>query len=254
MEKTRYEAKVMGNRPSIDIENFPVSGTQTAIDSVSMKHAIRILLVGPHKIVTDGLHSLFDREAGFRIVGQAVDGPAALDAIARLKPAVAVVDVIMQSVDGLTAIGELKRRAPETSIVALSICTDVRYVSQALAYGVSAYVLKSDNFSDLARAVREVVSGRPYLSRSLDARAIKESRSKSRGEQVDKFHTLTRRERQVLQLAVEGCTSTRIAARLGISRRTAETHRSNISSKLQIQGHADLIALALRRGLIAREA
>jgi len=219
-----------------------------------MKHVIRVLLVGRHKIVRDGLHALFEREAEFKIVGQSADGPDAIDAIARLKPAVAVVDVIMQSVDGLTAIGELKRRAPETGIVTLAMCTDVPYVSQALVYGVSAYVLKSDGFDDLARAVRDVVSGRQYLSRALDARAIKEWRRKSRGEQVDTFHTLTGRERQVLKLAVEGFTSTEIAARLGISRRTAETHRSNIYRKLQIRSHTDLIALALRRGLIAREA
>jgi DNA-binding NarL/FixJ family response regulator len=216
-----------------------------------MKHVIRVMLVGRHQIMTDGLHALFEREAEFKVVGQAADGPAAFDAIVRLKPAVAVVDVIMQSVDGLAAISELKRRAPETRIVALSMCIDVPYVSQALVYGVSAYVLKSDSFGDLARAVREVMSGRQYLSRSLDDRAIRECRRKSRGKQVDKFQALTYRERQVAQLVVEGCKSVQIATRLGISRRTAETHRSNIYRKLQIQSHADLIALALRRGLIA---
>jgi DNA-binding NarL/FixJ family response regulator len=218
-----------------------------------MKHVTRVLLVGRHKIMTDGLHALFEREVEFKVVGQSADGPAAIDPIVRLKPAVVVVDVLMQSLDGLVAIRELKRRAAETRIVALSMCTDVPYVSQALNYGVSAYVLKSDSFGDLARAVREVVSGRQYLSRSLDHRAIKECRRKSRGELVDKFFTLTHRERQVFQLSVEGCTSTQIATRLGIGRRTAETHRSNIYRKLQIQSHADLIALALRRGLIAAD-
>jgi len=218
-----------------------------------MKHVNRVLLVGRHKIMTDGLHALFEREAEFKVVGRSADGPAAIDAIVRLKPALAVVDVIMQSVDGLAIIGALKRRAPDTRIVALAMCTDVPYVCQALVYGVSAYVLKSDNFGDLARALREVMSGRQYLSRSLDERAIRECRRKSRGKRVDNFHTLTYRERQVLQLAVGGSTSPQIAAQLGIGRRTAETHRSNIYRKLQIQSHADLIALALRRGLIARE-
>lgn len=218
-----------------------------------MKHVIKVLLVGRHKLMTDGLHALFEREPEFKIVGQCADGPAAIDAVVRLEPSVAVVDVLLQSVDGLAAIRDLKRCSPRTSIVTLSMCADVPYVSQALAYGVSAYVLKSENFGDLARAVREVTSGGQYLSRSLDDRAIKEYRRESRGQQVDKFHMLTRRERQVFQLAVEGCTSTQIATRLAISRRTAETHRSNIYGKLQIQSHADLIALALRRGLIARE-
>jgi two-component system response regulator NreC len=143
----------------------------------------------------------------------------------------------------------LKKCSAETKIVALSMCTDAPYVAQALIHGASGYVLKSDGFADLARGVREAASGRQYLSPSLDDRAIRACRG--RGD--DGFHSLTLRERQVLQLAVEGCTSTQIATRLGISRRTAETHRSNIYGKLQIQSHADLIALALRRGLIARE-
>lgn len=225
----------------------------TDIDCAPMKQTTRILLAGRHKLMTDGLRALFEREADFRIVGQVADGPAAIDLIGRLKPDVVVLDLIMQALDALGAIGQIKKHAPATKIVTLSMCTDEPYVSQALSNGASAYVLKSENFGDLARAIREVLAGHQYLSPPLDNRAIKELQRRSGGKHFDKFDTLTSRERQVLQLAVESRTSAQIAARLGISPRTAETHRSNIYKKLHIQSRADLIALALRRGLITRD-
>lgn len=215
-----------------------------------MKQRVELLLIGGNRIMRDGLSALCEREAEFKIAGQTVEGPAALDAIGRFKPTVAIVDLHVRSIEGLDSIKTLKRQAPGTKIVALSMCTDTNYIAQALAYGASAYVLKSEHFRDLARAIREVTSGGEYLSGSLDDRAIRERRRGKHGELVDKFHALTRRERHVLQLAAGGGTSTQIAARLGISRRTAETHRSNIYRKLQLQGPADLVAFALRRGLI----
>ena len=224
----------------------------TDIDCRPMKHTIRILLTGRHKLMTDGLRALFENEADCRIVGQVADGPAAIDLIAKLKPDIVVLDLLMQAPDGLAAIRQIKKHAPATKIVPLSMCTDESYVSQALSNGASAFILKSENFADLARAIREVLAGRQYLSPPLDQHAIKECQRKADGKHFE-FDTLTSRERQVLQLAIEGRTSAQIAARLGISPRTAETHRSNIYKKLHIQNRADLIDLAHRRGLITRD-
>jgi DNA-binding NarL/FixJ family response regulator len=218
-----------------------------------MKHTTRVVLAGRHKLITDGLRALFESKADYRVVAQVDDGPAAIDLIGRVKPDVVVLDLLVQALDSLAPIGQIRKQAPATKIVTLSMSTEESYVSQALSDGASAYVLKSGDFDHLARAIREALAGRQYLSPPLDHRAIKEFQRKAGGEHFEKFGTLTSRERQVLKLAVQGRTSSQIATRLGISPRTAETHRANIYRKLQIQNHADLVALALRRGLITRD-
>jgi DNA-binding NarL/FixJ family response regulator len=125
-------------------------------------------------------------------------------------------------------------------------------VSHALRSGASAYVLKSENFDGLLGAVKEACGGRQYLSAPLDAKVIREQISRQGA--MGPYEELTARERQVLQLAAEGRTSAQIAERLGISRRTAETHRANIYKKLLVDNRTDLVAFALRRGLLTRDA
>jgi DNA-binding NarL/FixJ family response regulator len=127
------------------------------------------------------------------------------------------------------------------------------YVLEALGNGASAYVLKDSSSADLLLAVREVAAGRRYLSPPLSDRAIEAYQEKARAATLDNYETLTTREREVLQLAAEGHTSSEIAARLGISPRTAETHRTHLIHKLGLRTQADLIRYALRRGIIPME-
>jgi DNA-binding NarL/FixJ family response regulator len=124
------------------------------------------------------------------------------------------------------------------------------YVLEALGNGASAYVLKDSSSADLVHAVREVGAGRRYLSPPLSDRAIEAYQEKAKAATLDKYETLTTREREVLQLAAEGHTNIEIAARLGISSRTSEAHRSNLMHKLSLHTQADLIRYALRRGII----
>jgi DNA-binding NarL/FixJ family response regulator len=127
------------------------------------------------------------------------------------------------------------------------------YVLEALGNGASAYVLKDSSSADLVLAVREAASGRRYLSPPLSDRAIEAYQEKAKASALDNYETLTTREREVLQLAAEGNTSSEIAARLGISPRTAETHRTHLMHKLGLHTQADLIRYALRRGIIPME-
>jgi DNA-binding NarL/FixJ family response regulator len=127
------------------------------------------------------------------------------------------------------------------------------YVLEALSNGASAYVLKDSSSSDLVHAVREAAAGRKYLSPPLSDRAIEVYQEKARAATLDRYETLTAREREVLHLAAEGHTNAEVAARLGISGRTAETHRSNLMHKLDLHTQADLIRYALRRGIVAME-
>jgi DNA-binding NarL/FixJ family response regulator len=128
------------------------------------------------------------------------------------------------------------------------------FVLQALRNGALAYVLKDSSMTDLVRAVGEVLAGRRYLSSRLSERAIEAYINRSNGGAVDIYETLTTREREVLHLAAEGLSNPAIGERLNISARTAETHRAHIMQKLGLHNRTELIAYALRRGLIPSEA
>ena len=209
-----------------------------------------ILLADDHRIVRQGLRALLAGEADFDVVGEADDGREALELVRRLNPDVLVLDLMMPGLNGLEVARQLPRQSPGVRVVVLSMHDDEGFVLEALANGVSGYVLKDSNSSDLVHAVREVAAGRRYLSPPLSDRAIEAYQQRAKVGTMDKHETLTTREREVLQLSAEGHTNSEIAARLGISTRTAETHRSRLMHKLGLHTQSDLIRYAIRRGII----
>jgi len=216
-----------------------------------MKSVITIALVDDHQVLRQSLRAVLEREPDFKVIGDAGDGLTAIDVVERLGPDVVVLDVMLPGLNGLDVARRISKQVPHTRIVMLSMFADESYVLRALNNGASAYVLKSAAFEDLARAIREAMAGRKYLSPPLSDQAIKTYREAAKTTSFDKYDLLTDREKQVLQLAAEGHTSAEIGGRLGISQRTAETHRSNLAHKLGFHSHTDLIAFALRRALIS---
>jgi two-component system, NarL family, response regulator NreC len=213
-----------------------------------------ILLADDHQIVRQGLKALLEAERGFQVIGEAGDGIEAVNCVEHLQPSVLVLDLMMPGLNGLDVLRQVKKRSPDTMIVILSMYANEAYVVEALSNGASAYVLKDSTSSDLVRAVNEAAAGRRYLSPPLSARALEVyQQQKAKTATLDRYETLTSREREVLHLAAEGLTNAEIASRLGISSRTAETHRSNLIHKLDLRTHADLIRYALRRGIIPME-
>ncbi|MEP6901057.1 MAG: response regulator transcription factor, partial [Actinomycetota bacterium] len=138
-------------------------------------------------------------------------------------------------------------------VIILSMYDDEGFVLEALSNGVSAYVLKDAGSADLIQAVREVSSGHRYLSAPLSDRAIEVYEQMTKAGTMDKYETLTTREREVFHLSAEGHTNSEIAERLGISVRTAETHRSKLMHKLGVHTQADLTRYAIKRGIIPME-
>ncbi len=218
-----------------------------------MTIATTIVLADDHQVLRQSLRALLERERDFRVIGEAGDGLAIADMVQRLDPDVLVLDVRMPGLSGLEVARQVSLRARRTRIVILSMFAEVSYVVQALRNGASAYVLKCAAFEDLVRAIREAVAGRRYLSLPLLEQAVEIYREAASATPIDKYEQLTGRERQVLQLAAEGLTSAGIANRLGISPRTVETHRANVAKKLGFHNQTDLIAFALRRGLISKD-
>ena len=212
-----------------------------------------IVLVDDHRIVRQGLNALLTAERDFTVIGEAGDGLEALDLVRRLGPDVVVLDLMMPGLNGLEVARQLRKQAAKTKIVILSMYDDEGFVLEALSNGASAYVLKDAGSADLVQAVREVAAGRRYLSPPLSDRAIEVYQQLAKAgtlEKYDTYDTLTTREREVLQLSAEGHTNSEIASRLGISVRTAETHRSKLMHKLGVHTRADLVRYALRRGII----
>jgi DNA-binding NarL/FixJ family response regulator len=212
-----------------------------------------IVLADDHHIVRQGLRALLEVEPGFNVVAEAGDGLEALQLVEQLGPNVLVLDLMMPGLNGLEVTRQLTKHSPKTGIVILSMYANEAYVLEALANGASAYVLKDSDSADLVHAVREVAAGRRYLSPPLSDRAIEVYQAKAKAATLDRYETLTTREREVLQLVAEGHTNTDIASLLGISARTVETHRSNLMHKLVLHTQADVIRYALRRGIIPME-
>jgi len=214
---------------------------------------VSILLADDHQVVRQGLRALLEAEPDFRVVGEAADGLEATRLVERLHPDVAVVDLIMPGLGGLEVTRQITTRVPKTRVVVLSMHANEAYVLEALRNGAAAYVLKDSSATDLVHAVREVAAGRRYLSPPLSERALDTYRQRAKEATLDIYETLTTREREVLHLAAEGHTNAEIAARLGISPRTAETHRANLMHKLGLQTQTDLVRYALRRGIVPME-
>lgn len=212
-----------------------------------------VVLADDHPIVRQGLRTLLEAEGDFAVIGEEADGLKVVALVERLRPDVLLLDVSMPGLTGLEITRQVVQRALKTRIVILSMHADETYVLDALRHGAAGYVLKDAPPGDMLAAVREVTAGRRYLSRGLSERAINAYAEKAQAAPADAYETLTTREREVLQLAAESSSLSEIAARLGISPRTVETHRENLMRKLGLQSQTDLIRYAFRRGILPLE-
>jgi two-component system response regulator NreC len=205
----------------------------------------RILLADDHVIVREGFRALLERE-GLEVVAEAADGHEAVRLAGDLLPDVAVLDFAMPLLNGIDAAREIRRRSPGTRTVLLTVHTEDHYVLEALQAGINGYVVKTQAVADLVQAIREIRRNALYLSPTI-SRAIVEAYFDKAAPPGD---VLSSRERQVLQLVAEGKTTKEIAAVLGVSIKTADSHRAHIMQKLDIHDTAGLVRFAIRRGLI----
>jgi DNA-binding NarL/FixJ family response regulator len=212
-----------------------------------------IVLADDHQIVLQGLRALLESEPDFSIVGDTADGLEVVPLVEDVQPDVLLLDLMMPGMNGLDIIPPVARRSPRTRIVILSVHANEAYVVEAFRKGAVGYVLKDSGIDDLVNAVREVVAGRLYLCRQLWDRAITSYVANSDSGRWEGYELLTERERQVFHLAAEGHNNRSIAARLSISPRTAETHRTNLMRKLGLHRQVDLIDFAAKQQLVISE-
>lgn len=206
---------------------------------------IRAVLADDHVIVRQSLKSFLERE-GIQVAGEASDGQELVNVSSRLSPDVAVVDISMPFMNGLEAANEMRRASPQTRIILLTRHDEDQYVTEALRAGVKGYVLKNQAATDLVQAIYHVCRGGFYLSPSISQTVVEAFLSKT----SLPSDPLTSRERQVLQLISEGKSTRDVADLLGISAKTAESHRARLMRKLDIHETASLVRYAIRRGMI----
>ncbi len=206
--------------------------------------SLRLVLAEDHAMVRESLCLLLTTE-GYQVVGVASNGEEAVRLAAQFQPDVAVLDISMPLLNGIDAAREIRRIAPRTECVLLTMQDRGRYVWEAAQAGVAGYVLKSRSAANLIDAVREVASGRLYVSEGVSKEVFIE-----RSGSVAPPDVLSARERQVLQLIAEGRSNKDVGAQLGISARTVECHRANIMAKLDIHEVSGLVRYAVRCGLI----
>ena len=210
---------------------------------------LRIVLADDHEIMREGLSALVDREPGLQVVAAVGDGRATVEQVRRQRPHVVVMDVGMPELNGIEATRQIRSEAPDTKVVALSIHADRRFVAGMLEAGASAYLLKGGAFRELVAAIRAAVAGQFYLSSEIAGVVVEDYLQHRAAADAPAPSALTAREREVLQLTVEGKTVSQIAAALAISEKTVGTHRSHLMEKLDIHTVAELTKYAIREGL-----
>lgn len=215
--------------------------------------SIRIVLADDHAIVRHGLSRVIQQEEDMEVVGQARDGLSTVELARELLPDVVVMDIGMPDLNGIEATREIQREAPGVRVIALSMHSAKRYVTEMFRAGASGYLLKDCDFDELARAVRTVAAGKTYVSPSISRVVVENLVHEQRQAEATAFSLLTQREREVLQLLAEGRTTKQIALRLHISPKTVEAHRLRVMNKLQIDTVAQLTKYAIQQGLTSAE-
>jgi DNA-binding NarL/FixJ family response regulator len=210
---------------------------------------IRVLLADDHTLVLAGIRGLLTKLDGVEVVGEAADGHETLRLAEELRPDIVLLDIAMPGMNGLEVAQRLSELDPAIRVIVLSMHASEEYVLRALRAGASGYLLKDSAVAELELAIRAVVRGETYLSPPVSKRVVDEYVSRTGGT-PDPLSSLTRRQREILQLVAEGHTSKDIGQRLGLSYRTVETHRNQMMKRLGVTDIAGLVRFAVRSGVV----
>jgi DNA-binding NarL/FixJ family response regulator len=213
---------------------------------------LRIFLADDHEVVRLGLRTLLESGTGWSVVGEASNGRDAVDKVRELKPDVVVMDLTMPQLNGLEATRQILRDEPRTSVMILSVNESEEIVREVLAAGARGFMLKSDAGKDLLVAVEGLNEGRPFFSARVADYVLGGYRGRPGAPEgvLSPSATLTGREREVLQLLVEGQSNKEVASSLGIGVKTAEAHRANLMKKLGVHSMSELVRYAIRNRIV----
>jgi DNA-binding NarL/FixJ family response regulator len=211
---------------------------------------IRVLVVDDHAILRDGIRSILESQEDILVVGEASDGAEAFEFVSNLQPDIVLMDISMPKTNGLEATRLIKERFPQVKVLIMTQHDNREYIAPALGAGASGYVLKRSGRREMLNALRQVQEQGVFLSSNITQEVLQEYSQPGRNGKEGEHH-LTDRERQVLQLVVEGKSNKEIALTFGISPKTVSVHRTNIMSKLGVQNTVELVRYASSNPLVS---
>lgn len=212
--------------------------------------SISVLLADDHTVVRDGLRAILEAQGDIKVVGDAANGREAVNLVLKLKPDITIVDITMPELNGIDAASRMRQLSPSTEIIILSMHANKRHIGRALQAGARGYLIKESAGMEVVAAVRAVHAGQRYLSRTVSDLVINDYVANwNANEHGSRLDLLSMREREVLQLVVEGKTSAEIASILNLSPKTVESYRSRLMQKLDIDDLPSLVRFAIRQGL-----
>jgi DNA-binding NarL/FixJ family response regulator len=213
---------------------------------------LRIVLGDDHTLMRHGICKILEEQPEWEVVAQASDGREAVKQTVQMQPDVAILDIGMPLLNGIEATRQIARRTPDVRILILSMHADEAYITQALRAGATGYLLKDSADAELIRAVTAVAAGKSFFSPAVARVMLDDYVRHLAGKGiVDRYESLSEREREVFQLIAEGHSNKEIAELLTVSPATVETHRAHIMQKLDVHNTAELVLYAVRRGVIA---
>jgi len=215
---------------------------------------ITVFLADDHAVVRDGLRVLLEAQHRIKVIGDAANGRDAVRRVTRLRPDVAIIDIAMPELNGIEATCQIRQLCPDTQVVILSVHSTTEHIFRALQAGARGYLLKESAGAEVAKAVLAVCEGQRYLSTQISDRVVDEFvRQRELNRDRSPLARLSPREREVLQLVVEGKSSAEIANILSLSPKTVETYRSRLMHKLDINDLPNLVKFAVQHGITPLE-
>ena len=205
---------------------------------------MRILIADDHQVIIDGLKLLLSHEENFEIVGEAIDGNQVMTLLTKVQVDVILLDINMPNLDGIEATKMIRAKYPHVKILVLTMYNRSEFIKNLIEAGASGYVLKNIGRADLIDAIKKVSRGEDYFSAEV-TKTIMSSLKAGGGKGTG---LLTDREKDVLRLVADGCTTVEIAEKLFIATNTVDTHRKNLLSKLQQKNTAELVRYAVENG------
>ena len=206
--------------------------------------AYRIIIADDHSLIRQGIKAMIAQEPGLEVIAEAADGRELLEALKKIHPDMVILDISMPQVSGIEALGEIHRLYPEIRILVLTMHSNAQYCYHALSAGAHGYLLKDDSDTELLPAIQLIRHGKDYMSPQLTPEIPKEIR--------DPKKRLTKREKEVLELVVNGLTSKQIGEKLRLSPRTVDRHRSSLLKKFNMKNSVDLVNYVIKNSLIVR--
>lgn len=213
----------------------------------------RIVLADDHALIRHGIKNIIAKENQLQIVGEVGDGEELLSLLEHDLPALVILDISMPKINGVDLTAILKKKYPSVKILVLTMHKNTQFFYRAMSAGADGYLIKSDSDDELLLAINKIRNGRTYISPLLVDDFTDDVLNAYRNQEANTFTGLTRREKQILAMVVDGYTSKMMAKKLNLSPRTVDHHRSNLLKKFKMKNSVDLVNYAVRNGYVVVE-